>query len=69
MEYLLSNEERLELCIKALEEIKKTHSSQIVMGDRVVRDRAYIQASECLSAVMKLKPKLTEEENYASLSV
>ena len=69
MEYLLSNEERLKLCIKALEDIKNTHSVKIVMGDRIVRDRAYIQAKECLDKVMELKPELTDEENYASLSV
>lgn len=38
------------------------------MGDRIVRDRAYIQAKECLDKVMELKPELTDKENCASFS-
>lgn len=52
MVFVLSNEEKLEKCIKALEEIKSTHDANIIMGDRVVRDRAYLQAKECLDDVM-----------------
>lgn len=53
MVFVLSNEERLEKCIKTLEEIKSTHDVNIIMGDRVVRDRAYLQAKECLDEVME----------------
>ena len=67
MEYLLNDEKRLELCIKALEEIKQTHSAQITMGDKVIRDRAYIQAKSCLDKIMELKPELTDEKNYDTM--
>ena len=56
MVYILSNEERLELCIKSLVDIMKTHDVNIIMGDKIVRDRAYLQAKECLDEVMEELP-------------
>lgn len=49
----MTDEEKLKMCIETLKEIMETHNVDIIMGDRVVRDRAYKQAKECLDKVLK----------------
>jgi len=59
-EFILSETERLALCIDCLKKIRDTHSARVIMGDRVVIDRAFLMADECLEEIFKKKPK-TEE--------
>lgn len=65
MKYVLDDKERLKRCIEALEEIKDTHSAEIVMNGVVVRDKAYRQAKECLDTVMK--KEYTFDERFEAL--
>lgn len=49
----MTDKEKLELCIKELKDIMHVHDVNIIMGDKVIRDRAYYMAKECLDEVMK----------------
>lgn len=53
MVYVLTDEERLNLCIKTLDEIKQSHSAEIILNGCVVRDKAYIQSKNCLDRIME----------------
>ena len=59
-EFNLSEVERLALCIECLIKIRNNHSEKIIMGDKIIRDRAFLMADECLSEIFKKKPKTTE---------
>ena len=61
-EYKLSESERLALCIDCLIKIRDTHSARVIMGDRVVKDRAFLMSSECLEKIFKKKQPKEEEK-------